>query len=181
MDACTQPPPFRGTKSPIDDLINRPKLKTTDTSVARAMGQPSDKKVNGNNEQRKKNDTQPSHERPSSFPATLKRPDPKMTVNGKSISSEQHRTLYDDIKNDRCTRCHQKGHLRRHCPDTTPHKWNNASTHKRRIIGHLSPNGKTRLPRFRQNRRVPKRRVTILRVNRENCSRAREAATHEHG
>ncbi len=123
VDACTQPPPFRDTKSPINDLINRPKLKTPDASVARATGQPCDKKANGNNEQRKKNDTRPSHERPSSFPATLKRPDPKMTVNGKSISSEQQRPLYDDIKNDRCTRCHQKGHLRRNCPDTTPQKW----------------------------------------------------------
>jgi hypothetical protein len=46
-----------------------------------------------------------------------------MTFNGKPINSEQQRTLYDDIKNDRCTRCHQKGHVRRNCPDTTPHKW----------------------------------------------------------
>jgi hypothetical protein len=71
----------------------------------------------------KRNDPRPSHERPSSFPFILKRPDPKMTFNGKPISSEQQRTLYDDIKNDRCTRCHQKGHLRRNCPDTTPHRW----------------------------------------------------------
>jgi hypothetical protein len=40
-----------------------------------------------------------------------------------SISSEQQQALYDDIKHDRCTRCHKKGHLRRNCPDTTPQKW----------------------------------------------------------
>jgi hypothetical protein len=44
-------------------------------------------------------------------------------VNGKAISSEQQQALYDDIKNDRCTRCHKKGRLRRNCPDTTPQKW----------------------------------------------------------
>jgi hypothetical protein len=65
-----------------------------------------------------KNDRRPAHERLANFPANLKRLDLKMMVNGKLISGEQQ--LYDNIKNDRCKRCHKKGHFRRNCPNTTP-------------------------------------------------------------
>ena len=91
IDSCTQPPPFRGTKSPITELLNRPKEKTKNEFSPKGSPKPPHDKSKGHERKAATpgNDRRPAHERPTSFPATLKRPDPKMMVNGKSISSEQ--------------------------------------------------------------------------------------------
>jgi hypothetical protein len=117
IDACTQPPPFKGTRTPITDLIARPKNPKTDTPEKR---KPFDKTKPRDNKHRDSNqskttqgkDWRHAHEKPESFPIGLKRPDPKMIVDGRPISSEQQQKLYDDIKKGRCTRCHKTGHYR---------------------------------------------------------------------
>ncbi len=53
IDACTQPPPYRGHKSPITDLINRPKLKTN--------GSP--KQPYGKNKGRERKGTSPANDK----------------------------------------------------------------------------------------------------------------------
>jgi hypothetical protein len=109
IDACTQPPPFRGTKSPITDLINRPKDKPKHDSNPKPHDpKKRDERRNtppGNGKQERRpgqerptTDRRPAHERPANFPSTIKRPDTKTMVNGKAISSEQQQVLYDDIK-----------------------------------------------------------------------------------
>jgi hypothetical protein len=42
---------------------------------------------------------------------------------GKLLVANNNKYYMTISKNDRCTRCHKKGHLRRNCPDTTPQKW----------------------------------------------------------
>jgi hypothetical protein len=128
IDACTQPPPFKGTRTPITDLIARPKPPKADTPEKK---KPFDKTKSREAKNREPNQTKNAqgkdwryaHEKPESFPIGLKRPDPKMIVDGRPISSEQQQRLYDDIKKGRCTRCHKSGHYRAQCPDKTPQKW----------------------------------------------------------
>ncbi len=47
---------------------------------------------------------------------------PVDTVDGKKIANDAQRQLFDDIRGNRCTRCHKEGHLRSKC--TLPaEKW----------------------------------------------------------
>jgi hypothetical protein len=61
-------------------------------------------------------DSRPAHEKPANFPSGLKRPDPTSTVDGRKISSDAQRQLFDDIKSNCCTRCHKDDHHRAKCP-----------------------------------------------------------------
>ncbi len=64
----------------------------------------------------------PAHERPSTFPQGLKRPDLNATVDGNKIASEFQRQLFDDITHGNCLRCHAKIHFRSSCKEPVG-KW----------------------------------------------------------
>jgi hypothetical protein len=110
IDACSNPPHFRGVKTPITELLEqeattkvRPSKdpKTQDKTKlqhhATARTATPSPKVSAK---------RPAHELPSSLPAGLKRPDLTATVDGKLIASEFQRQLFDDIKHGNCVRCH---------------------------------------------------------------------------
>ena len=45
IDACTQPPPFKGTRTPITDLISRPKTPKVNTAEKDLSTNPRSPKV----------------------------------------------------------------------------------------------------------------------------------------
>jgi hypothetical protein len=125
IDACSNPPYFRGVKTPITDLLDladpkpvkekrkQTKPQTHKDPKARPTSQQNDKT-------NQKSDKaylarRPEHEQPSKLPGGLKRPDLDALVDGNKIASEAQRQLYDDIKRGTCTRCHKSGHVRRDC------------------------------------------------------------------
>jgi hypothetical protein len=79
-------------------------------------------KTNFKSRQNTARDFRPAHEKQTAFPPGLKRPDPNATVEGRSISNDAQRQLFDDIKANRCTRCHKEGHHRAKCT-LAPVKW----------------------------------------------------------
>jgi hypothetical protein len=114
VDACSNPPAFRGVKTPITELIDGEK----DTNPAQPKNRnDKDKRERRPGLQARQNtkDDRPAHEQPSAFPSGLKRPDLNATVGGRKISSETQRQLFDDIKAARCVRCHKPGHARVKC------------------------------------------------------------------
>ena len=131
VDQCSNPPAFRGVKTPITDLLdqepfksprdndhkrspqskdNNGKLQSRATKKSKTTAAKSGKTVRF--DQVKKTSQRPSHEKPSCFPKGLKRPDLNASVDGNKIASEFQRQLYDDIKDGNCIRCHSKDHAR---------------------------------------------------------------------
>ena len=105
VDACSNPPQFRGVKTPITGLLDpEDKGKREDHSKKEHGGK--DKLQSRQNTAR---DFRPAHEKQTAFPPGLKRPDPTATVDGRSIANDAQRQLFDDIKANRCTRCHKEG------------------------------------------------------------------------
>jgi hypothetical protein len=114
VDACSNPPAFRGVKTPITELIDGEK----DTNPAQSKNRnDKDKRERRPGLQARQNtkDDCPAHEQPSALPSGLKRPDLNATVGGRKISSEAQRQLFDDVKAVRCVRCHKPGHARAKC------------------------------------------------------------------
>ena len=123
IDRCSNPPHFRGVKTPITELLEPEPTKTNPRN-------PRDKKDDKNPKgrlqaragEKKADKKRPAHENPSSFPPGLKRPDLKVTFDGKAIASEFQQKLFDDIKHGNCVRCHSKEHLRSACKESAG-KW----------------------------------------------------------
>jgi hypothetical protein len=130
IDDCSNPPHFRGVKTPVTDIMDPtepkiPKEKRDQTKNTGHKATP-EKDRQKRDQVKDPNKThlarRPSHEQPNKFPTGLKRPDLDAVVDGKKIASEAQRQLYDDIKRGQCTRCHKGGHVRRDCKDP-PEKW----------------------------------------------------------
>jgi hypothetical protein len=127
-DACSNPPHFRGVKTPITELLDAEDKPKRDANANPKRD--GDKKEHGRRDkaaqlqsrQNTARDLRPVHEKPSAFTSGLKRPDPTSTFEGRKFSNDAQRQLFDDIKGNRCTRCHKEGHLRSKC--TLPaEKW----------------------------------------------------------
>ena len=96
IDACSNPPQFRGAKTPITSLLD-PDDKTKRDPPAPGK----DKRDKLQSRQNTARDPRPAHEKPANFPPGLKRPDPTSTVDGRKISNDAQRQLFDDIKANR--------------------------------------------------------------------------------
>ncbi len=137
IDDCSNPPHFRGVRTPVTDIMDpteprTPKEKRDQSKHTGDHTKPSGHKANPDKDRQRrdqsKNPTKahlarrPAHEQPNKFPTGLKRPDLDAVVEGKKIASEAQRQLYDDIKRGQCTRCHKGGHVRRDCKEPQE-KW----------------------------------------------------------
>ncbi len=123
IDDCSNPPHFRGVKTPVTDIMDptEPKIPKEKRDQTKHTGH----KATPDKDRQKRDQTKdptkthlarrPSHEQPNKFPTGLKRPYLDAVVEGKKIASEAQRQLYDDIKRGQCTRCHKGGHIRRDC------------------------------------------------------------------
>jgi len=130
IDACSNPPYFRGVKTPITDLLDSPEIKAAKAPGTKEKRDQIKDKTNkkptsssgSNTQDRSHLSRRPEHEQPAKFPEGLKRPDLDAVVDGKKIASEFQRQLYDDIKRGNCSRCHKGGHNRKDCKDPKA-KW----------------------------------------------------------
>jgi hypothetical protein len=133
IDACSNPPYFRGVSTPITDLLDSaepkvPKQKRDQTKDKESITK--DGKTPPRPTNKDKGGTMPNphlarrpeYEKPANLPDGLKRPDLEAMVDGNKIASEAQRQLYDDIKRGNCTRCHKGGHIRKDCKDPKA-KW----------------------------------------------------------
>ncbi len=125
VDQCSNPPAFRGVKTPITELLETDPAKTPNKHSPRDKGSgPPETKRKLNTRAAEKNGQvdktgkRPSHERPTIFPKGLKRHDLNATVDGHAIASEFQQKLYDDIAAGNCIRCHAKDHTRATCKET---------------------------------------------------------------
>ena len=117
VDACSNPPQFRGTETPITVLLD-PEDKSKRDPPANGK----ERKDKLQPRQNTARDTRPAHEKQANFPPGLKRPDPISTVEGRKISNDAQRQLFDDIKASGYTRCHKDDHHRAKCT-LPPAKW----------------------------------------------------------
>ena len=131
IDACSNPPYFRGVKTPITDLLDladpkpaKEKRDQTKNPTNKDSKARSDAKTPANTQKTDKPylARRPTHEQPAKFPDGLKRPDLEAVVDGHKIASDAQRQLYDDIKRGNCTRCHKGGPPRKDCKETKE-KW----------------------------------------------------------
>ena len=135
IDDCSNPPHFRGVRTPVTDILDQPETKVN--KEKRDQTKDGDKKDRTKSKDKSKGKEKrdqvkdpakahlarrPDHEQPSKFPTGLKRPDLETIVDGNKIASESQRQLYDDIKRGNCTRCHKGGHIRKDCKDPKA-KW----------------------------------------------------------
>jgi hypothetical protein len=124
VDQCSNPPAFRGVKTPITELLEQDPAKNPNRQNPRdkCSGPPDTKRklntrTTGENGQADKNGKRPPHERPAIFPKGLKRPDLTASADGHAIASEFQQKLYDDIVAGHCVRCHAKDHSRSTCKE----------------------------------------------------------------
>ena len=92
-DQCSNPPAFRGIKTPITELLDQDPAKTSPKQVPKPAAPPDHKrKLNSRAaEQKGQADAKgkrPPHERPAIFTKGLKRPDLAAKVDGHPIASE---------------------------------------------------------------------------------------------
>jgi hypothetical protein len=134
IDDCSNPPHYRGVKTPVTDILDQapPTLTKEKRDQTKEQSRKEAPKVE-NTAKEKRDQTKPTpnsahlarrpdHEQPSKLPAGLKRPDLEALVDGNKIASEVQRQLYDDIKRGYCTRCHKGGHIRKDCKEPKT-KW----------------------------------------------------------
>jgi hypothetical protein len=125
IDRCSNPPQFRGVRTPITELLEQEVTKALppknpnsnaqqDKEKKRLHQRTTEKAVTPNLKSVTK---RPAHKLPASLPAGLKRPDLTATVDGKLIASEFQRQLFDDIKHGNCVRCHAKDHAQSTCKE----------------------------------------------------------------
>jgi hypothetical protein len=129
IDACSNPPYFRGVKTPITDLLDltdaKPIKEKKDQTVKKdnkdyhkkTPAKPADKSVDKSHLSR-----HPDHEQSSKLPDGLKRPDLDAVVDGNKIASKSQRQIFDDVKRGNCSRCHKGGHNRKDCKEPKA-KW----------------------------------------------------------
>ncbi len=125
IDECSNPPHFRGVKTSVTDLLDKPEVKPKDKEkrdqVKDKVGK-DDKTKSKDKDKRDQSKNahlarRPDHEQPAKFPTGLKRPDLEAIVDCNKIASEAQRPLYDDTKRGNCTRCHKGGHIRKECKE----------------------------------------------------------------
>jgi hypothetical protein len=132
VDACCNPPYFRGVKTPITDLLDAPDAKSTkeqgvkekdkqDQTKYKSSKQPNTS-AGSHTQDRIHLSRRPEHEQPAKFPEGLKQPDLEVVADGKKIASEFQRQLFDDIKRGNCSRYHKGGHNRKDCKEPKA-KW----------------------------------------------------------
>ncbi len=122
IDLCSNPPQFRGVKTPITELLEQEVTKAVPPKTSNLQEKDRKKLHSRATEKTVRGDPKtptkrPAHELPASLPAGLKRPDLTATVDGKLIASEFQRQLFDDIKHGHCVRCHAKDHARATCKE----------------------------------------------------------------
>jgi hypothetical protein len=78
VEACSNPPQFRGAKTPITGLLD-----PEDKSKREPHAHGKDKKDKLQSRQNTARDPRPAHEKQANFPPDLKRPDPTSTVEGR--------------------------------------------------------------------------------------------------
>ncbi len=100
VDACSNPPQFRGVKTPITGLLDPDDKGKREDHGRKEHGEKKDKLQSRQTTAR---DPRPAHEKQTGFSPSLKRPDPTSTVEGRKISNDAQRQLFDDIKANRCT------------------------------------------------------------------------------
>jgi hypothetical protein len=126
IDACSNPPYFRGVKTPITDLLDftEPKLakEKRDQTKANNSKDKKDPPKPGDKSNHSHLARRPDHEQPAKLPPGLKRPDLDAIVDGHKIASEAQRQLFDDVKRGNCSRCHKGGHNRKDCKEPKA-KW----------------------------------------------------------
>jgi hypothetical protein len=128
VEACTKPPKYRAVSTPVTKLLDQysssaPPAKDPKPpkDSNRRNPRPTDRSNYPLNKDKGKKEPKPAHrnrvdhENFAKFPKGMRRPDPSQTVGGKKISNETQQKLYDDIKHNRCTRCHLSGHFRANC------------------------------------------------------------------
>jgi hypothetical protein len=158
IDACSNPPHFRGVKTPITELFEQE--ATTKVTPSKDPKTQDKKKLQHHATAKttapssKVPAKRPAHELPSSLPAGLKRPDLTATVDGKLIASEFQRQLFDDVKHGNCVRCHAKDHARSTCKEPVG-RWEAKFDEKKINTGQARSNG-SRKPRKRK-KGLPKR------------------------
>jgi hypothetical protein len=100
IDACSNPPQFRGVKTPITELLDaddKPKRDAHANPKRDGDRRDHGRKDKGAQLQSRQNtarDFRPAHEKPSAFPPGLKRPDPTSTVEGRKIANDAQRQLF---------------------------------------------------------------------------------------
>jgi hypothetical protein len=154
IDACSNPPYFRGVSTPITDLLGsaEPKVAKQKRDQTKTKAEKTkDNKANPTPNETAKGDhkhphltRRPAHEQPSKLPEGLKRPDLDATVDGKKIASESQRQLYDDLKRGNCTRCHKGGHIRKDCTEPKA-KWEDKFDKEKTQLRLASSSGKQKL------------------------------------
>jgi hypothetical protein len=123
IDSCSNPPQFRGVKTPITELLEQEVMKAAPTKVPNPQQEKDKTKLHSHaTEKTPRTDPnnltkRPAHKLPSSLLAGLKRPDLTAIVDGKLIASNFQRQLFDDIKHGNCVRCHSKEHARATCKE----------------------------------------------------------------
>jgi hypothetical protein len=124
VDQCSNPPAFRGVKTPITELLNPEPAKSTPKQLPRDKGASNadpKRKLHARASEKTGHAEKPSklspHERPAIFTKGLKRPDLKATADDHAIASEFQQKLYDDIVAGNCIRCHAQGHTRSACKE----------------------------------------------------------------
>jgi transposase InsO family protein len=129
IDACSNPPYFRGVSTPVTELLDaaEPKVPKQKRDQQKHPRDPSDPKKTpwkdkGDGKPKPHLARRPDHEKPTNLPEGLKRPNLDAIVDGKKIASEAQRQLYDDVKRGQCTRCHKGDHNRKDCKDPKA-KW----------------------------------------------------------
>jgi hypothetical protein len=126
IDACSNPPYFRGVKTPITDLLDladsKPAKEKRDQTVKKEYPKKTPAKTPDKSVDRAHLSRRPDHEQPAKFPHGLKRPDLTATVDGNKIASEAQRQLFDDVKRGNCSRCHKGGHNCKDCKEPKA-KW----------------------------------------------------------
>jgi hypothetical protein len=137
VDQCSNPPAFRGVKTPITELLEQDPAKNPHKQNPRdkGSGPPETKrKLNARatekSDQADKNGKRPPHERPAIFPKGLKRPDLNASVDGHAIASEFQQKLFDDITAGHCVRCHSKDHLHSACKEPAA-RWETKFDHEK--------------------------------------------------
>ncbi len=102
MDACSNPPYFRGVKTPITDLLDftepKPAKEKRDQTKAKDAKDKKDPPKPGDKSDKSHLARRPDHEQPAKLPPGLKRPDLDVVVDGHKIASEAQRQLFDDVK-----------------------------------------------------------------------------------
>jgi hypothetical protein len=133
IDACSNPPYFRGVSTPITDLLDavepkpnkqkrhQSKDKDGKAKDGKSHPRPTDKDK-GSAKPNPHLARRPEHEKPANLPDGLKRSDLEAVVDGNKIASEAQRQLYDDVKRGHCTCCHKGGHIRKDCTEPKA-KW----------------------------------------------------------